>query len=256
MKLRAALFAAVVCLAPLALPAAARAQSAAEHVAMGDRERMDPAAALAHFEAALAAEPNNYEALYKASRAAVDAGKASGDVNAGRALYRKAEQFARRAVQVNPGHPDGHFTLAQAIGRNAQTMGSRDRVKFAAEVRSHALEALRLDPRHDGALHVMGVWNAEVMRLSGVARFMAKNFLGGKVFDSANWSDAQRFLEEAVQIAPSRLVHRIDLAEIYLDRGDKAKAREQLEYIVRAPVSEAGDARYKREAEAMMSRAR
>src|SRR5688500_2316001 len=110
MKLRAALFALAVA-APLALPVAARAQSAAEHVTLGDRERMDAAAALAHYEAALAAEPNNYEALHKASRAAVDAGKASGDVNAGRALYKRAEQYARRAVQVNPGHPDGHFTL-------------------------------------------------------------------------------------------------------------------------------------------------
>jgi tetratricopeptide (TPR) repeat protein len=254
MKLRASLLALAV--AAAIVPVAARAQSAAEHVAMGDRERMDPAAALAHFEAALAVEPNNYDALFKASRAAVDAGSASGDVNTGRALYRRAEQYARRAVQVNPGHADGHFVLAQALGRNAQTMGSRDKVKFAAEVRAQALEALNLDPKHDGALHVMGVWNAEVMRLSGVARFMAKNFLGGKVFESANWNDAQRFLEEAVQIAPQRLVHRIDLAEIYLDRGNKAKAREQIEHILRAPVTEANDARYKREAEALQSRAR
>jgi tetratricopeptide (TPR) repeat protein len=256
MKLRAALLAFALCAAPVAVPTSARAQSAAEHVALGDRERMDPAAALAHFEAALAAEPNNYEALFKASRAAVDAGSASGDVAAGGALYKKGEQYARRAVQLNPGHADGHFALAQAIGRTAQTVGSRDKVKFGAEVRAHALEALRLDPRHDGALHVMGMWNAEIMRLSGVARFVAKNFLGGKVFESANWNDAQRFLEEAVQVAPTRLVHRIDLAAVYLDRGNKAKAREHLDYIVRAPVSEANDARYKREAEAMQARAR
>src|SRR5690349_21373533 len=107
MKLNAALLALAVAAAPLAVPAVARAQSAAEHAAAGDRERMDPAAARAHFEAALASEPNNFDALFKASRAAVDAGSASGDVNTGRALYKKAEQYARRAVQVSPTQADG-----------------------------------------------------------------------------------------------------------------------------------------------------
>jgi tetratricopeptide (TPR) repeat protein len=258
MKLRRVLLALTLAVAAPALSATAGTQqtAAAAHIEAGDRERLDAAAALRHYEAALAAEPNNYEALYKAARAAVDAGKASGEVEAGRALYRKAEGYARHAVQVNPADAEGHFTLAQAIGRNAQTMGSRDKVKFGAEVRAQALEALKYNPKHDGALHVMGVWNAEVMRLSGIARFMAKNFLGGKIFDSANWDDAQRYLEEAVQIAPTRLTHRIDLAQVYADRGNKAKAREEIDYILHAPNTEASDPIYKREASELLTKVR
>ncbi len=127
-------------------------------------------------------------------------------------------------------------------------------MKYAGEVRAHALEAIRLDPRHAGALHVMGMWNAEVMRLNGVARFMAKNFLGGQVFGSASWNEAQRYLEQAVALEPNRLVHRIDLAEIYADRGNTAKAREQAEFLVQAPATEANDAKYKRDAEALLRR--
>jgi hypothetical protein len=67
-------------------------------------------------------------------------------------------------------------------------MSSRDRVRFAGDVRTHAMEALKYNPRHAGAMHVMGMWNAEVMRLNGVSRFMAKNFLGGRVFESASWT--------------------------------------------------------------------
>lgn len=238
----------------LGAPAAAHAQSAAEHVAMGDRERYtNPTAALAHFEAALKADPRNFEALANASVAAVDVGEAQSGASQA-ALYAKGEQYARQAIAVRPNAAEGHFALSRAIGRKAQTMGSRDRVKFAGEVRSHALEALRLDPQHAGALHVLGMWNAEVMRLSGVSRFMAKNFLGGKVFDSANWEDAQRYLEQAVAAEPNRLIHRIDLAAVLLDRGDKAKARQQIEAIRRAPASEANDARYKREAETLAKR--
>jgi len=258
MTLRAALLAVALCVVVPTRATVLRAQTPAEHIAEGVSERnTNPAGALKHFEAALAADSNNYDALIKAADAAVEAGQLlSRDQAARTAMYKRAEQYARHAVQVNPNDAEGHFQLARAIGRNAQTMGSRDRVKYAGEVRAHALEALRLNPRHDGALHVMGEWNAEVMRLSGIARFMAKNFLGGKIFDSANWDDAQRYLEEAVQIAPTRLTHRIDLAQVYADRGNKAKAREEIDYILHAPNTEASDPMFKREATDLLAKVR
>ena len=111
------------------------------------------------------------------------------------ALYESAEQYARRAVAANPNDAEGHFQLARAIGRNALTMGARDKMKYAGEVRDEALAALKIDPKHAGALHVMGVWNAEVMRLNGFTRMIAKNLLGGKVFGEASWDNAQRYLE-------------------------------------------------------------
>jgi tetratricopeptide (TPR) repeat protein len=256
MNLRTALLTATLSCAALAAPvAAARAQSAAEHVALGDRDRAaNPTSALRHYEAAVAADPNNYDALWKASVSAVDAGEGTPDAERRKALYKQGEQLARRAMQANPNDAEGHFALARALGRTAQSLGSRDRVKYAGEVRTHALEALRLNPRHAGALHIMGMWNAEVMRLNGVSRFMAKNFLGGQVFGSANWEEAQRYLEQAVALEPSRLVHRIDLAEIYADRDNGAKAREHAEFVVQAPATEANDAKYKQDAEALLKR--
>lgn len=50
----------------------------------------------------------------------------------------------------------------------------------------------------DGALRVLGVSDAEIMRLNGMLRFAARQFLGGKRFDPASWGKAQRFLELAV----------------------------------------------------------
>ena len=252
MTLRPLVVAAALALAPLAAaPAALAAQTPAEHVAMGDRDRdANPTAALAHYRAALRADSNNYDALSRGAYAAVESGKASGN----KALFDTAEQMARRAVQLRPTDAEGHFALAAAIGRRAQTMGSRDRVRFAGDVRAHALDALKYNPRHAGAMHVMGMWNAEVMRLNGVSRFMAKNFLGGRVFASANWNDAQRYLEQAVQIEPNRLTHRVDLASVYLDRGDTAKAKEQLDFVAAAPSRDAGDPGFKREAEALRRR--
>ena len=246
MRLRIAALAAALVIAPVA-----GAQSVSGHIAAGDREQtsLRTAAALQHYEAAIAADATSYEALWKAARSAIDLGETEGNAEIRKARYRDAEQYARRAVQANPRDPEGHFQLARALGRTALSLGKRDRVKYAGEVRAHALDALALDPRHAGALHVMGVWNAEIMRLSGVQRFAAKTLLGGKVFSEASWKEAVRYMEAAVAAAPERIVHRIDLAEIYEDVGDRAKAREQYEFIGRAAVIDAKDPVYKRQAE-------
>ncbi|MGH7662947.1 MAG: hypothetical protein ACRENI_01420 [Gemmatimonadaceae bacterium] len=242
MLVRTAAIAALVVFARLA-----GAQSAAAHVSLGDgaSESLNPAVALGHYEAALAAESANYEALWKASREAVDLGEFESDEAKRTALFAKGERLARQAVEANPDGAEGHFSLARALGRTALTLGVRDRVKYATEVRDHALTALRLEPNHAGALHVMGVWNAEVMRLSGFERFFARNLLGGKVFGTANWSDAVSYMERSVAADPDRLTHHLDLARIYADVDEKEKARAEYEFVIRAESTSYNDPHYK-----------
>jgi tetratricopeptide (TPR) repeat protein len=196
----------------------------------------------------VAADTNSYDWLIKAAHEAVDHGEFNPSDEQRRTLYKNAEQYARRAVAANPNDAEGHFQLARAIGRNALTMGTRDRIKYAGEVREQALTALKISPKHDGALHVMGEWNAQVMRLNGFSRMIAKNFLGGKIFGEASWDNAQKYLEESVAIEPNRITHHLDLGAVYADRDQKDKAIEQYEWIAKAPVTDYNDAKYKEEA--------
>jgi tetratricopeptide (TPR) repeat protein len=203
---------------------------------------------------AQSADTASYERLVNAAHHAVDSGEYNPNDADRKRQFQAAEQYARRAVAANPNDAEGHFQLARAIGKNALSMGSRDRIKFAGEVRQHALDALRLNPKHAGANHVMGMWNAEVMRLSGFSRMVAKNFLGGKVFDEASWDNALKYLEESVALEPNRITHRLDLARVYRDRDQKAKAIEMYEWIAKAPVTDFNDARYKEEAAQQLKR--
>jgi tetratricopeptide (TPR) repeat protein len=232
----------------------AGSQTAANHVSLGDKEyvAMNAAAALRHYQAAFADDPKNYEALWKASRSAVDLGSYEKNDEMRGVYYRNAEAYARRAVAANPSDAEGHFSLARALGKNALSLGPKARIKYAGDVRAQALECLKINPKHPGCLHVMGMWNAEVMRLSGFTRMMAKNFLGGKVFGTASWPEAKRYMEESVANEPNRIVHRVDLAGVYRDTGDKAKARAEYEAVVKLPNADFNDRHYKAEAEAAL----
>jgi tetratricopeptide (TPR) repeat protein len=233
-----------------------RTQSAADHVALGDRDHtaLNSANALRHYEAALTIDSMYYDALIRAARESVDLGLFNANETERTALYKRAEQYARRAVAAKPNDAEGHFELARAIGKNALTMGTKDRVKFAGVVHDEAMAALRIEPKHPGALHVMGVWNASIMRLPTISRFMAKNLLGGKTFGEASWDNAIKYMEQAVALEPNRITHRLDLAEIFVDRDMKEKAREQLEWIARAPATDFNDKSFKQQAAAMLEK--
>jgi tetratricopeptide (TPR) repeat protein len=240
---------AVIIAATVALSGALSAQTASEHIVLGDKdyEAMNAAGALRHYQEAIRVDPNNAEALWKASVQAIDLGEFN---DAARdSMYRLGEQFARRAVQADPKSSMAHFSLAKSLGRRALSLGARERVKYAGEVRKEALEALALDSANAGALHVMGMWHANIMRLSGFTRFLAKNLLGGKTFNQANWNDASASLERAVAIEPDRIVHRLDLAGVYRDRGDKVKAREQYQAALQMKHRDFNDKSYQEQAE-------
>lgn len=244
-------FLALMCCAPFA-----GAQSPAQQIATGDSiyAQFKPEEALTHYLAAIGPDSSNYEALWKAARSEVDLAEVEKDEGRRNRFSITGETLARKAIRVKPQDAEAHFHLARALGRRALSVGVRDRVKYATEVRAEALEALKYDANHPGALHVMGVWNAEVMRLNGISRFLAKNVLGGRVFGEASWDKAVSYMERAVAVDPDRIVHRLDLGKIYADIGDKAKARTQLELVVSGRRVDFNDPAYQREAQAALAK--
>lgn len=241
------------CLLTFALSSPMVAQDAAESIRLGVEAHLarDPATALAYLEAALATEPRSYEANWRAAEVLMDIGKQTPDeVKSPErdSLYARSERLARVAVEVNPEGPEGYFVLAASIGRASLTKSSKERVKRAAEIRSAGLRAIELDSLNHKAYHVMGRWNAEIMRLSGFQRFFAKTFLGGKIFNAASWDSAAVYMEKALAVSPDNIYHHLDLAEIQIDLERYSEARTHLNQVESLPVYDVMDPAYKERA--------
>lgn len=251
--------ASLLVLAPTVFAGSLAAQDVAEdiHLAVQAQLARDPATALTHLERALSADPNGYEANWRTAEILMDIGKQTPDSvkSAARdSIYARSEQVARVAVTANPEGPEGYYVLAAAIGRASLTKSSKERVKRAAEIREMALKAIQLDSLNHKAYHVMGRWNAEIMRLSGLSRFFAKTFLGGKIFNAASWDSATVYMQKAVAVSPENIYHHLDLAEIQIDRGHYAAARENLTKVEALPVYDVMDPTYKLRAASLLKK--
>ena len=178
----------------------ARSQSAAEHIALGDREHAarNPPRALQHYEAAIAADPNEYDALVKRRVRCAWSSASSSRTPNGAPRCTEAPNSTRGAPsrQIRD-DAEGHFQLARALGRNALTMGTRDRIKYGERgARAGARGARRSTRSIPARCTSWACGTPRSCALNGFSRMIAKNFLGGKIFDAANWDNAQKYLEE------------------------------------------------------------
>ena len=234
------------------------AQSPTGHIAAGDSVGlMHPDVQLRHYQAALAADSTSYEANWKAAQAIANVakqiqGNADSLKNRRDSLYAVGRVYAERAVRADSMGADGHYALAMVLGRLSRTKSSKERVRYAKIIYDEAMRAIELNPNQDNAHHVLGAWNAEVKRLSGLQRFFAKTLFGGGFMGKATWDDAVRHLERAVEINPQHIYHRLELAEVYVDLGRYSKAREQLLVIPTLPDTDVQDAENKVEAAALL----
>jgi hypothetical protein len=240
----------------------------AEHITLGDSARaaLHSEEALRHYQAAVELiqrevgpqlqavagvhpiNPEYSQAYWKSAREIADVAKQLlGDSLKQRrdSLYSLGRTWAEQSILFDSLSADAHFSLALVLGRLSRTRGGKERVRFAKIIYDEAARAVQLDPRHDGAYHILGIWNAEVKRLSGFTRFFAKTLFGAGFMDRATWDSAVANMERAVTLNPQHVYHRLELAGVYVDVGQPAKAMEQLEAIEHLPVGDPMDPYYK-----------
>lgn len=193
----------------------------------------DNHAAYGEYSHAVGLDSSNYEALWKLARAYIDVGMSSSR-NDKAQRYFWAEKIARRCVALYPDSAEGHFFLAVALGRYALFVGGKRKVQIAREVKMEAEGALAINPKHYGAMHVLGRWHYELANLNFLERAVAKLIFGG-LPPGASYEKAAAYFEQAIALNPGAPVHRLDYGRTLIKLGRLAAARQQLEKCLALP---------------------
>jgi tetratricopeptide (TPR) repeat protein len=241
----------------LAVPALA--QTAAEHIGAGDAAyaKFDDQAALEHYQAALALEPANYEALWKASRAMVDIADVipatDKDVKERqKKMYTDAVALARKAVAADPNDTWGHFQLAASNGKRLLLLGKKEQIQASKEVKSEIDKAIELDPTNHLAYHALGRWHRRMDEIGG-----AKRFFGGIIYGSipkGSYAESEKNLRKAIELHPEYVNHYLELGRTLVALKKYDEAAESFQKAIDLPKTTSKDDVLKAEAKAELDK--
>jgi tetratricopeptide (TPR) repeat protein len=137
------------------------------------------------------------------------------------AAYARARDYAKRATELAPKDGDAHLWYAITLGSWSQAKGLLGSALALRDLRREVDTVLRLDPNNIEA-HIMA---------GSIARELPK-VLGG---DS---KEAEEHFKTAHRLDPKLTGVRIELAQLYINLGRHAEARQQLQAVLaeRAPT--------------------
>jgi tetratricopeptide (TPR) repeat protein len=215
-----------------------------------------PKEAIGELHKILRLDGYNFEALVKLARAHIDIGDQipeDGSDSKERRLkeYAVAEDYARKAVKVDPGSTWGHFWVAASVGNIALVSPISKQVELAGEIREQVEKAIALDPSNGSAYHIYGLWHRKMAEIGRASRAVA-SVLYGRSLPSGSLEKSIDYFKKAVALNPTVIVSRLELARTHVAREEWEPARAVLRSIPELPLQFSDDAKHKQKAEQLL----
>lgn len=204
--------------AALTLAATASAQSLSAATSLFEQGKWQ--------EAANAAAALNSSEGFALAAEATTAGSALVPDNQKKALFEKAQGYAKQAIAKDKNNAEAYFEMARAQGRLAQFSGILQSLGLAGEMKKNLDMAIKLDPKLPGAYVALGLWNANLV---------SKGFIAVQA-SGANKNQIIPNFEKAISLEPDVAIHRIEFANALILQGRKAEATTQLQKAVSIPA--------------------
>jgi tetratricopeptide (TPR) repeat protein len=197
-----------------------------------------------------AVDSNNYEILWRISRAYSDIGELLPTVTQDEKtkqleIYQKSLDYAELAVKANPNASMGYTRRAIATGRVALFKGVWDSIDLVKQVRADCEKAIDLDKNNPAAYYVLGRTHAKLCEKPKIIRWP----LG---LSWANYDDAKANYEKAISLRPTFIMYRLDAARAYTEVDEYDKAKEQLTKIATLPTENQLDNQFRKEAKDLL----
>jgi tetratricopeptide (TPR) repeat protein len=215
-----------------------------------------PKEAVAELQKIIRLDGRNFEALVKLARAHIDIGDQipeDGPDSKDRKIkeYAVAEDYARKAVKVDPHSTWGYFWVAAAAGNIAMVSPVSKQVELAAEIRDQVEKAIALDPNNGSAYHIYGLWHRKMAEIGRASRAVA-SLLYGRSLPSGTVEKSIEYFKKAVALNPTVIVSRLELARTHVAKEEWEAARTLLRSIPDLPIQFSDDAKHKQKAQQLM----
>ena len=138
--------------------------------------------------------------------------------------YKTAEYLGRKAVKADNADPECHYVYALALGRINENASTKQKIANAKLIKSELDIALKINPKHAGAWHILGRWHRTIAGFSTIEK-LAINTLFGGVPPGGSYEDAVKCFTQAIIIEPKYKMHQFELANTYYEMGKKADAK-------------------------------
>ncbi len=186
-----------------------------------DRETLQSAQrAAALWDTRATTDRGDYEAAWKLARACYWLG---GHVPHAmrRAELERGLAAAKRAVEIDPARPDGHFWMAANMGALAESFGLRAGLRYRGSIKEALETVLRIDPafQQGSADRALGRWYYKVPGLFGGSR-----------------DRAIEHLQRSLRYNPASTATHFFLAEVFVDMKRQTEAQTSLRAVLDAPL--------------------
>ena len=187
--------------------------------------------------------PNNWNVLWRISRAYVDLGekmpdKTSEQKDEQEKIYKKALEYADKSVKLGPDQAITYVRRAIANGRIALFEGIFSAIGTVNDVKDDCDKAIQLG---NGGNYVQALAHYVLGR--GHLKVCEKAYLI-RLPLGLGWGDTEeavRLLETAVKLKPNFRMFLFELAKAYVEEDEYDKAKETLKKVEKAPFVDEDD---------------
>lgn len=216
----------------------------------------DSSGAVDSFRAAVALRPTDPELLVALSKSLSDRifEKDIFDNHPlARAICSEAADISHKAIAIKPDYAEAHLSLGAALGRLALWSDNREKVELSRSIKDECQEAIRLDAENDLAMHVLGRYEHQMASLGRIVRTLVRVMYGGTLAPGT-LQEAENLFRRAIAIRPKRLIHRVELGKLLIDRGRKDAARAELELAMTLPREDINSEHERADAQGMLKK--
>lgn len=227
---------------------AADEKTVASLLAQGEAEDAHDrlSSALTAFLEAEKIAPNQPDVLLRIARQYSSLVDATNVPSEAKDFAEKSLSYAKRALDLLPESAKAHLTIAIAYGKLTDFTSNRTKLEYSRIIKAETVKSIALDPTDDYAYHVLGRWHAGVANLNPMLRMLAKAVYGS--MPEASNAEAIRYFKKAIELAPNRLMHRVELAKVYEIAHEKQLALKEWQTALRLPAEDAEDRKMLQEA--------